>query len=241
MCVFLQHGFVKTGAHTANRHTKNISAALHFFLATSWLHSKVRALAQRGAAEVRLCKRMENGCKVSVRVHSCGGDYIHPAPAASGRTGTLQYNLRLNSCSGSSAEAVRQLRRTISIETRPDGSLGGRRVARCVDVCQSVREAAQDGLAGLWGGSTRGQRVTVGEVNPRRAQHSFAEALASPSFSSPPGRDVPQGRGGAAPALRVVLSRQRQRQVHLRCPAAPESAAGRRHPGAEGGAGGWSR
>lgn len=142
---------------------------------------------------------MENGCKVGARVHSCGGDYIHPAPAASGRTGTLQDNLRLNSWSGSSAEAARQLRRTISIETRPDGSPGGRQVARCVDVCQGVSTRTR-GNAGwtrwsLGGGSTRGQRVAVGEVNPRRARHSFAEALASPSFSSPQDEMCPKGEG----------------------------------------------
>lgn len=64
----------------------------------------MKASAHRCPTEFRLCKRRKYECKVSVRAHSRGGDYIHPAPAASGRTGTLQDNLRLNSCRGGSAK-----------------------------------------------------------------------------------------------------------------------------------------
>lgn len=67
----------------------------------------MKASAQRGTIEVRLCKRMNYKCKVSMRAHSRGGEYIHPAPAALGKTGTLQDNLRLNSCRGASAKEDR--------------------------------------------------------------------------------------------------------------------------------------
>lgn len=52
---------------------------------------------------------------------------------------------------------------------------------------------------------------------------------------------MPQRRRRVASALRLVLGRQRQGQVHLRDTAPPQPTAGGRHPGAEGGAGGWSQ
>lgn len=52
---------------------------------------------------------------------------------------------------------------------------------------------------------------------------------------------MPQRRRGVASALRLVLGRQRQGQVHLRDTAPPQPIAGGRHPGTEGGAGGWSQ
>lgn len=52
---------------------------------------------------------------------------------------------------------------------------------------------------------------------------------------------MPQRRRSVASALRLVLGRQRQGQVHLRDAAPPQPTAGGRHPGAEGGAGGWSQ
>lgn len=52
---------------------------------------------------------------------------------------------------------------------------------------------------------------------------------------------MPQRRRSVTSALRLVLGRQRQGQVHLRDTAPPQPTAGGRHPGAEGGAGGWSQ